>query len=48
MKNENDSGRYPLGKTLGYRLGQMFCSVLVGCFTALVIASTIKIIFWMF
>lgn len=48
MENKSVSERYPLGKTLGYRLGQLFCTVLAGCSMALIIALTIKIIIWMF
>ncbi len=35
-------------KVLGYKLGVIFLSTVSACFTAVVIAVTLKFIFWLF
>lgn len=41
----NEENKY---KALGYKLGVIFLSVVFACFTAVVIAVTLKFIFWLF
>lgn len=35
-------------KSLGYKVGTAFGTIIFGCVAALLIAVTVKIIFWMF